>query len=75
MANDSVNIKKDIETYLLNTCVITQNAKLRKIKHHKHLRQLTQHQRIYSYNHSNEYFQKNFIGNPFVYACDICDRL
>jgi hypothetical protein len=30
---------------------------------------------IYNYNQANEYFQKNFIGNQFVYACDICDRL
>jgi hypothetical protein len=30
---------------------------------------------IYSYNQANEYFQKNFIGNPFGYACNICDRL
>jgi hypothetical protein len=30
---------------------------------------------IYNYNQANEYFQKNFIGNSFVYACDICDRL
>jgi hypothetical protein len=28
-----------------------------------------------NYNQANEYFQKNFIGNPFGYACDICDRL
>jgi hypothetical protein len=28
---------------------------------------------IYNYNEANEYFQKNFIGNPFGYACDICD--
>jgi hypothetical protein len=32
------------QTYLLNTCVIIENGKLRKIKHHKHLRQLTLHQ-------------------------------
>jgi hypothetical protein len=30
---------------------------------------------IYSYNQANEYFQKNFIDNPFGYARDICDRL
>jgi hypothetical protein len=30
---------------------------------------------IHNYNQDNEYFQKNFIGNPFGYACDICDRL
>jgi hypothetical protein len=24
---------------------------------------------------ANEYFQKNFTGNPFGYVCDICDRL
>jgi hypothetical protein len=30
---------------------------------------------IYNYNEANEYFQKNFIGNPFGHACDICDRL
>jgi hypothetical protein len=28
---------------------------------------------IYKYNQVNEYFQKNVIGNPFGYACDICD--
>jgi hypothetical protein len=27
-----------------------------------------------NYNQTNEYFQKNFIGNPVGYACDICDR-
>jgi hypothetical protein len=26
---------------------------------------------IYDYNQANEYFQKNFIGNPFGYACDM----
>jgi hypothetical protein len=30
---------------------------------------------IYNYDQANEYFQRNFTGNPFVYACDICDRL
>jgi hypothetical protein len=48
MPNDSVNIEKHIQTYLLNTFVITENAELRKklgkIKYHKHLRQLTLHQ-------------------------------
>jgi hypothetical protein len=29
---------------------------------------------IYNYNQTNEYFKK-IIGNPFGYACDICDRL
>jgi ABC-type polysaccharide/polyol phosphate export permease len=26
---------------------------------------------IYNYNHANEYFQKDFIGNPFGYVSDI----
>jgi hypothetical protein len=43
MPDDSMNIERHIKPYLLNTCVITENAKLRKIKHHKHLRQLTLH--------------------------------
>jgi hypothetical protein len=30
---------------------------------------------ICNYNQANEYFQKNFIGNPFGYACNICGRL
>jgi hypothetical protein len=30
---------------------------------------------IHNYNKANEYFQKNFIGNPFGYACNICDSL
>jgi hypothetical protein len=30
---------------------------------------------IYNYDQANEYFEKNFIGNPVGYACDICDRL
>jgi hypothetical protein len=30
---------------------------------------------IYNYNQANEYFQKNFIRNPFGYAYDICDKL
>jgi hypothetical protein len=30
---------------------------------------------IYNYNEANKYFQKNFIGNSFGYACDIYDRL
>jgi hypothetical protein len=30
---------------------------------------------IYNYNQGIEYFQKNVIGNPFGYACDICDKL
>jgi hypothetical protein len=29
---------------------------------------------IYNYNHANEYFQRNFIGSPFRYACDLYDR-
>jgi hypothetical protein len=28
---------------------------------------------IYNYYQANEYFQKNIIGNPFGYACDICE--
>jgi hypothetical protein len=35
MPNNSVIIGKNIKTYMLNTCVITENAKLRKIKHNK----------------------------------------
>jgi hypothetical protein len=30
---------------------------------------------IYNYNQDNKYFQKNSTGNPFGYACNICDRL
>jgi hypothetical protein len=30
---------------------------------------------IYNYNQATQHFQKNFIGNPFGYASDICDRL
>jgi hypothetical protein len=30
---------------------------------------------LYCYSEASEYFQKNLIGNPFGYACDICDRL
>jgi hypothetical protein len=30
---------------------------------------------IYNYNQANKEFQKNFIGNPFGYACDIYDKL
>jgi hypothetical protein len=44
MPNNSVNIEKHTKTYTLNTCVVTENAKLRKIKQHKHLRQLTRYQ-------------------------------
>jgi hypothetical protein len=40
MPDDSMNIEKHTKTYLQNTLVITENAKLRKIKH-KNLRQLT----------------------------------
>jgi hypothetical protein len=29
---------------------------------------------IYNYDQASEYFQKNFIGNSFGYACDICDN-
>jgi hypothetical protein len=29
----------------------------------------------YNYDQANEYFQKNVIGNPSGYACNICDRL
>jgi hypothetical protein len=80
MPKDNVNIEKHIKTYVLNTCVITENAKLRKnlkkIKRHKHLRQLITRTPItYNYNQANEYFQRNFYDNPFGYACDICDTL
>jgi hypothetical protein len=44
MPNDRVNIEKHTKTNLLNTWLITENAKLRKIKFLKHLRQLTVHQ-------------------------------
>jgi hypothetical protein len=30
---------------------------------------------IFNCNQANEYFQRNFLGNPFDYACDISDRL
>jgi hypothetical protein len=54
MLNDSVNIEKYITIYLLNICVITENAKLREIKHHKRLRQLTPpNPIIYYYNQAN----------------------
>jgi hypothetical protein len=26
---------------------------------------------VYNYDQADEYFQKNFIGNPFGYACDM----
>jgi hypothetical protein len=32
---------------------------------------LTPTPNICNYNQANEYFQKNFIGNPFGYACDM----
>jgi hypothetical protein len=35
MPNDSVNIEKHIKMYALNTCVITDNAKLKKLKQQK----------------------------------------
>jgi hypothetical protein len=44
MLNGSVNIKKHIKSDLLNTCLNTENAKLRKRKHYKQLRELTLHQ-------------------------------
>jgi hypothetical protein len=44
MPNDRVNIEKHIKTNLLNTRLITESAKLRKMKHHRHLRQMTLHQ-------------------------------
>jgi hypothetical protein len=48
MPNDSVNIEKHIKLYLLNTCIIIENAKhrrkLNKIERHKHLQQWTLHQ-------------------------------
>jgi hypothetical protein len=48
MLNDSVNIEKHIKTYVLNTYISTENAKFRKIKHHKHLCQLTQQFQLYT---------------------------
>jgi hypothetical protein len=35
MPNNSMNIEKHIETYTLNTCIITDNTKLKKLKQHK----------------------------------------
>jgi hypothetical protein len=29
----------------------------------------------YNYSKANEYFQKNFYGNPFGYVCNTCDRI
>jgi hypothetical protein len=71
MPNDSVNIEKHIKTYLLNTCVITENE----TPQASTSADPTPTPIIYSYNQANEEFQKNFIRNPFGYACDICDRL
>jgi hypothetical protein len=34
MPEDSVNVEKHIKSYLLNTCVIIEDAKLRKITLH-----------------------------------------
>jgi hypothetical protein len=48
MPNDRVNVENHMKISLINTYVITENAKLRKelreVKHHKHIRQLTPHQ-------------------------------
>jgi DNA mismatch repair ATPase MutL len=71
MLNDSMNIEKHIKTYLLNTCIITENAKLGEKAQENKTQQAsmstdpTPTTIIYSYNKANEYFQKNFIGNPF----------
>jgi hypothetical protein len=72
MPNDSVNIEKRIKTYLLNTCVITENkAQENKTPQASTSTDPTPTPIIYSYNQANEHFQKNFIGNPFGYACDM----
>jgi hypothetical protein len=61
--------------------LITENAKLRKKLRERKASQAftstdpTPTPVIYSYNKANKYFQKNFFGYPFGYACDICDRL
>jgi hypothetical protein len=34
----------------------------------------TQTHIIYNYKQANKCFQNYFIGKPFGYACDICDR-
>jgi hypothetical protein len=76
MLNDSVNIEKHTKTYLLKTCVIKENAKLRKIKKQASTStDLTPTAITYNYDQANEYFQKNITGNSSGYACDICDRL
>jgi hypothetical protein len=62
-----------------HTCIITENGKFKKkfkkMKHHRHLHQVTLlhlqlYTCIYSNNEVNECFEKNFICNPFGYACD-----
>jgi hypothetical protein len=71
MPNENVNIEKHIKTSLLNTCVIIQN----KTPEASTPTDPTPTPTIYNYNQTNEHLQKNCIGIPFGYACDICDRL
>jgi hypothetical protein len=66
-----VNIQKHIKTYLLDICIIIENAKLRKIKLASTSTDSTPTPIMYNYNQANEYFQKNCVGNPFGYACDM----
>jgi hypothetical protein len=56
-----------------NDSAITENAKLRgkKTSQASTSTDPTPTPIIYNYNQVNEYFQKNFIGNPFGYACDM----
>jgi hypothetical protein len=63
-----------------NDSAITENASLGKAQENKTSQASTSTDPkptpiIYNYNQAKEYFQKNFIGNPFGYACDIGDRL
>jgi hypothetical protein len=55
-------------THLLNTCVKAQENKTPQASTST---DPTPTPIIYNYNQANEYFQKNFIGNPFGYACNV----
>jgi hypothetical protein len=77
MLNDSVNIEKHIKNISAENM---RNYRKRKAQENRTPQASTSTDRaptpiIYNCNQANKHFQKNVIGNPFVYACDICRRL
>jgi hypothetical protein len=74
MPKDSANIEKHKKLTAEYMCNYRKRKAHEKAKENKTPKEFTSTDPtptpiIYNYNKTNEYFQKNFMGNTFVYAC------